>query len=364
MHLLDLFIELVDVGVDVVRELGLLIIQLDHAHLRHFIVKFCHLLLTTLTVSELSIIWENDNFLFDLFMLLALFFSFLFRLCFCFRFFLGFDGSLVLLLATTLVSVGILSIDISLFEITAIVLNVLVSDVEVFLGVFNLLIDDWKDELLGSAQLGVDHVQALIQALDSRDDVLLADAQVVDFDVEVNFDLVDGTFQKDHLLTLLLVVNLLRLRHFIAVVHLEVILAEGALGLFNFSLLLFVLTAVHHFFCSKPVNLLFSKLTLDFPFFPSLVSVSLVDLSLPGLVIRCDGCLCFVFDLSAIGAIVHIVEHLVFTHLILFSRSNLALENLLELINVIGQEVGHLGYSEGCNVSTSAHCLNCELLEV
>ena len=60
-------------------------------------------------------------------------------------------------------------------EFLAVLLDVLIGHVEVLLRVFDLVIDLWKHKLLRGAQLLVDRVKALIQAFDSRDDILLAD---------------------------------------------------------------------------------------------------------------------------------------------------------------------------------------------
>jgi len=90
---------------------------------------------------------------------------------------------------------------------------------------------------------------------------------------------VDGTLKENHLLTLLLIVNLLRLRHFVILGHLQVVLAEGAPCLFNLRLLGLVLTTMHDFFRAQAINLLFSQLALDFSFFATLVSVGLLLLA-------------------------------------------------------------------------------------
>ena len=118
------------------------------------------------------------------------------------------------------------------------------------------------------------------------------------------------------------------------------VFTKSALGFFDFSLLTLVFTAVHNFFRAKFVDLLFPKLTLDLSLFSSLVSMSLVDLGLSSLVVSSDGCLCFVLDFVAIATFVHVVEHLVFTHVILvISSCDLTLKNFLELVDVIAKEV-------------------------
>lgn len=50
--------------------------------------------------------------------------------------------------------------------------------------------------------------------------------------------------------------------------------------------------------------------------------------------------------------------------MIFFTSSNLALKDLLELIDVVGEEVRHLGHSEGRYVRSGSHGFDCEFLEV
>ena len=136
-------------------------------------------------------------------------------------FFFGFSCGLLLLLAPANVLVLLLRVDLPLLQHTSEVLNVLISNIEVFLGVFDLLIDLGKNQLFRGLKLLIDSLEPLIQAFHVIDDVLLPDSEVVDFDIKVDLDLVDGTFQEDHLLPFLLVVNLLTFRDFIALIHLE-----------------------------------------------------------------------------------------------------------------------------------------------
>ena len=100
LHLLDFFIEVVNVGVNFVLELLLLILQLNHFDLLHFFIKLGHLLLSTLAVSKLPIV--RMNLFFNLVFLGTLLCSFLcLLLCFSlslFRF-LGLCCSLLLFLA-------------------------------------------------------------------------------------------------------------------------------------------------------------------------------------------------------------------------------------------------------------------------
>ena len=261
MHLLDFFIEVVNVGVDFVLELLLLILQLNHFDLLHFFIKLSHLLLSTLAVSKLPIV--GMNLFFNLVFLGTLLCSFLcLLLCFSLRLFrfLGLGCSLLLFLAA-LGLVLLLGIDFSLFEINTILFDVSVCDIKVAFRVLNLLVNDWKDELLGRAQLAINDFKAFIQAFHSADDVLLANSQVIDFDVEVNLDFVDGTFKKDHLLSLLLGVDLLALRHLVAIVHLQMILTESASGFLNLGLFALVFSPVHDLLGLQLVDLLLSGLT-------------------------------------------------------------------------------------------------------
>ena len=142
------------------------------------------------------------------------------------------------------------------------------------------------------------------------------------------------------------------------------VFSEGALGFLNLSLLLLILTSVHHLLSSQSIDLLFPELTLDLSLFSSLVSMSLVDLGLARLSHGSDRSLRLVFDLVTISAIFHIVKHLVLAHLVFFSRSDLAFEDLLEVIDVIGEEFRHLWHSESGDIRACSHCLHCELLEV
>lgn len=270
----------------------------------------------------------------------------------------------LLLLLTTDILVLFLCIDFTLLQLSAVCLNVLVCHIEVLLWVLDPLVNDREDELLRSSKLFVDHSEALILALDVGDDVLLAHTQVVHLDVEVNLDLVDRTLKQDHLLALLLVVDLLALWHLVALIHLEVVLAKGALGLLNFGLLTLVLAAVHDLLSAQLVDLLLAQLSLDLSLLSPLVSVCLMDLSLPRSTNGGCGCFGFVLRALIIATLIHVVKHLVLSHVLLLPRSNLAFKDFLELVYVVGEEVRHLGNPEGGDIGSCSHCLDGELLEV
>ena len=364
LHLFDLLVKVVDVAVDFIHELSLLVFQLNHAHLLHFFVKLRHLLYTALSINEFLVILVDLDFLFDFLLLISVFFGLFLGFSLSFGLFLSILSSFVLFSATALVFAGCLGVDLSLLQIGSVVLNILVSNIEIFLGIFNLLIDDGQDEFLWSAQFAVDDIETLIESLDLRDDVLLAHAKVVHLDIEVDLDLVDGTLQKNHLLPLLPRVNLFALRHLIIFFHLEVVLAEGALGLLNLGLLLLVLASVHHLLRSQSVNLLLPELALNFPLFSPLVSMGFVDLCLAWLADSSHSCLCLVLDFVIVRSVFHIVEHLVFAHLIFLPCCDLTLEDLLKLIDVVREHLRHLRHSECGNVCSSAHGFYRELLEV
>ena len=365
MHLLDFFIEVVNVGVDFVLELLLLILQLDHFDLLHFFIKLGHLLLSTLAVSKLPIV--RMNLFFNLVLLGALSCGFLcLLLCFSLRLFrfLGLSLSLLLFLAT-LGLVLLLGIDFALFEINTILFDVRVCDIEVAFRVLNLLVNDWKDELLGRVKLAINDFKAFIQALHSADDVLLANSQVIDFDVEVNLDFVDGTFKKDHLLSLLLGVDLLALRYLVAIVHLQMILTEGASSFLNLGLFALVFSPVHDLLGLQLVDLLLSGLTSKLTLFTALVSMGLVDFGSAWLG-SCDGS-SLVLILGAFvtfSAFIHVDAHVLIAHLVLLASSNLALKDLLELIDIISEEVRHFGNAEGLHISSRSHGLYREFLEI
>ena len=139
------------------------------------------------------------DFLLRFTILLGLLLSLSFRFCL----FFGFLGCLILSLVAALVLVGCLSVNFSLLQVGAIVLNILICHVKVFFRILDLFVDFGQDELLWRAELVVDDVEALVESLDLGDDVLLADAKVVHLDVEIDLDLVDGALKKNHLLSLL-----------------------------------------------------------------------------------------------------------------------------------------------------------------
>ena len=365
MHLLDFFIEVVNVGVDIVLELLLLILQLDHFNLLHFFIKLGHLLLSTLAVSKLPIV--RMNLFFNLVLFSALSCGFLcLLLCFSLRLFcfLGLSLSLLLFLAA-LGLVLLLGIDFALFEINTILFDVPVCDIEVAFRVLNLLVNDWKDELLGRVKLAINDFKAFIQALHSADDVLLANSQVIDFDVEVNLDFVDGTFEKDHLLSLLLGVDLLALRHLVAIVHLQMILTEGASSFLNLGLFALVFSPVHDLLGLQLVDLLLSGLTRELTFFTALVSMGLVDFSLAWLGSSDGSSLVLILGaFVTFSTFIHVDAHILIAHLVLLASSNLALKDLLELIDIISEEVRHFGNAEGLHISSRSHGLDRELLEI
>ena len=176
----------------------------------------------------------------------------------------------------------------------------------------------------------------------------------------------DGAFQQNHLLALLLVINLLALGHLVVLGHLQIVLAEGAAGLLNFRLLSLVLTTVHDLLGAKTIDLLLAKLTLDLPLLATLVSVGLLLLARARADSGSHGSgLRLVLGLVALVAAIHVVEaHLVAVHLVLLLLSNLALQDLLEVVDVVGKEVRHLWLTEGRDVGIGAHSLDGELLEV
>mmetsp|Transcript_12003 Transcript_12003/g.16303 ORF Transcript_12003/g.16303 Transcript_12003/m.16303 type:complete len:482 (-) Transcript_12003:484-1929(-) len=360
LHLLDLFIEVIDVRVHLFHQLLLFVLELDHADLFELVVELAHVLGAALAVGEALLVeLELDLFLLlDLHGVLGLLVGFSLRLSFLLSL-----GCCLLLFLITSVLVGVLRIDLALLQLVAVGLDVIIGHVELLLGVLDFLVDLGQNELLRGAQLAIDELEALIQALHRRDDVLLPHAQVAHLDVEVNLDLVDGTLKQDHLLTLLLIVNLLALRHFVILVHLQVVLAEGALGILNLGFLVLVFAAMHNFLSAQLVDLLLAKLSLDLSLLTTLVCVGLMDLGLAGLANGDDGSLGLLLGLVAV-LILHVVEHLIVAHLILLLSRDLALKNRLELVDVVGEELGHLGHAEGRHVRARAHCLNRELLEV
>ena len=326
MHLLDFFIEVVNVGVDFVLELLLLILQLNHFDLLHFFIKLGHLLLSTLAISKLPIV-RMDLFLY-LVLLSALsrgFLSLLLSFSLLLFLSLGISCSLLLFLGA-LGLVLLFGINFALFQIKPILFDVLVCDIKVALWVLNFLVNDWKDELLGCVQLGINDFKTFIKTLYSADDVLFAYAQVIDFDVEVNLYFVNRTFKKDHLLSLLLAIDLLALRHLITVVHLQMILTESSSCFLNLGFFTFVLAPVHDFLGLQLVNLFLSLLTRDLALFTALVSMGLVNLSRAWLG-SCDRC-SFGLVLGTFVtfcALIHVVEHLIIAHLVFLASSNFAL---------------------------------------
>ena len=298
------------------------------------------MLYATLPVSK-SLLVEGDLLLFLLLLDLdALLEVFLVSLGLHLGFLFLLSGLLLIAgFVAALAFVLLLRVDLALFQLLTVVLDVLVGHVELLLGVLNFLVDLGKNELFRSAQLVVNKPEALVQAFDSRDDVLLANLQVTDFDVEVNLDLVNGTLKEDHLLTLLLVVNLLAFWHFVILGHLKVVLAEGASCLFDLSLLVLVLTSVHNLLGTQFIDRLLTGLACNLTLFTALVSVGLVHLGL-ARASRSNGTgLGLFLAFIAIVSAFHMVKaHLVLTHLVFLLGSDLALKDLLEFVDVVREE--------------------------
>ena len=174
----------------------------------------------------------------------------------------------------------------------------------------------------------------------------------------------DGTFQQNHLLTLLFVINLLTLGHFVVIGHFKLELAKGALSFFDLCLFVFVLSTVHHFFCSQLIDLLLTQLSLDFPFFPGLVSKGVVHLGCTWLS-SSDIRLRFFFgSFITFCSFFQVVYYVVLVHLVFFFCSDFTLENLFELINVVSKEFRHLWDAECGDEGTRAHGFHRPFLEV
>ena len=364
MHLFDLLIEFVDVGVDLVLQLSLLILKLNHLNLVHLLVQLSYLLLAALAVGQPHLEGVHGDFLLVFLGVLGLATLVLLGLL-GFGLFLGFLLLLLLLAASALLVFVFFRVDFTLLQLSPVGLNVLVSDVEGFFGVLNLLINLRKDQLLGCSKVLVDNFETLKQTFDSLDDVLFADTQVIDFDVEVDLDLVDRSFQQNHLLTLLFVVDLLALRNLIVVVHFQVVFSEGAPSFIDLGFFALVLTSVHDFFCSQLINLFLAVFTLNFSFFSALVGMCLVDFSLTWLSDLGKVDLRLVLGtLVAISTVLDIVQQGIVTHLLVLFSCDFVLEDFLEFGNVVGQELRHLRHSESGDVGFSAHGLDGTFLEV
>lgn len=144
LHFFDLLVEVVDLGVDVVHELSLLVLQLNHAHLLHLFVDLSELLRATLTVCHSDVVRINF-FLFFTTCSIALFFlrgflrvGLVLGLLLCL-------GLLLLLLLAALTFVLLLCIDLSLLQIRPVVLDVLIGHIEGLFGVLDFLVDFGKD---------------------------------------------------------------------------------------------------------------------------------------------------------------------------------------------------------------------------
>ena len=109
------------------------------------------MLYTALSINEFLVVLMDLDFLFGLLLLVSVFFGLFLGFSLSFGLFLSILSSFVLFPAAALVFAGCLGVDLSLLQIRSVGLNVLVSDIEIFLRVLDLLIDDGQDELLWSA---------------------------------------------------------------------------------------------------------------------------------------------------------------------------------------------------------------------
>ena len=306
------------------------------------------------------------NLFFNLVLFCSLcgFLSFLLSISLFLLFSLSISCSLLLFLAA-LGLVLLFGINFALFQIKTILFYVFICDIKVALWVLNFFVNNWKYELLGSFKFFINDFKTLIQALNSANDVLFANAQVIDFDVEVNLDFVDGAFKKDHLLSLLLAIDLLTLRDLVTIVHLQMILTKGASRLLNLGFFLLVLASIHDLLGLQLVNLFLSDLTRNLTLFTALVSMGLVNLRCALLGSRnCSSLVLILGSFVTFSTFIHVVEHLIIAHLVLLASCNLTLKDLLELIDVVSEEVRHFGHAEGLHISSGSHGLDSEFLEI
>jgi hypothetical protein len=120
---------------------------------------------------------------------------------------------------------------------------------------------------------------------------------------------------------------------------------------------------MHDFFGSELVDLLLADFTLNLALFSPLVCMGLLDLSQTRSSDGDDGWASFFF--SFFGFIfLHVAEHLVLAHLVILLGGDLALQDCFELVDVVGQELRHLGHSESRDVGARAHGFYGKLLEI
>ena len=175
----------------------------------------------------------------------------------------------------------------------------------------------------------------------------------------------DGAFKKDHLLSLLLAIDLLTLRDLVTIIHLQMILTKCASCLLNLGFFLLVLASIHDLLGLQLVNLFLSDLTRNLTLFTALVSMGLVNLRCALLGSRnCSSLVLILGPFVTFSTFIHVVEHLIIAHLVLLASCNLTLKDLLELIDVVSEEVRHFGHAEGLHISSSSHGLDSEFLEI
>lgn len=204
-----------------------------------------------------------------------------------------------------------------------------------------------------------------MEICDVTNDLLLAELQFIDLSVEIDLKLVNGTFQKNHLLALLLRVDLHVFRHFVIVAHLEVEGTESGAGVLDILLIFRGLTLMHVFLFKQLLDLLFPVLTLNLALFALLLGVRLI-VSTRGSTSSYDGTsfsLAQTSDGISVGFALTCFFFLIFKVHSFLAREFL-FHHLLELLNVAVEEFTHFGNAESLHIRGSANGLDCEFLEV
>lgn len=360
LHLMDFGVELVDERVNFSAQLVFLELQLNHHNLLVLVVELAFHFFVVFTFSnhaEIGIFMRQSFFLGGCLVavvLLGVFGGLGSSSVLLFLLFLGGRGSSLLLLAALF---GLSCVNFALLLERAILFNLFVGDVKELLGNFSLLVDGGQDQLLRRGQLAIDLGKAVVESGYMRDDVFLAQLQLVDLGVKVNFEFVDGALEQHHLLALFLGVDLHVLRHLVVVTHLEIESAVGRARVFDLFLVRRGLPLVHVLLLKQFFDFLFAGLTLNFAFLALAFGVALVLRgSAPGsgpfLHLRLE---------SGLGVFLVLF---VFFEVHGFFAGKFLLHHALKLLDVFVEELGHLRYAEGGNVGACAHRLDGEFFEV
>jgi len=174
-----------------------------------------------------------------------------------------------------------------------------------------------------------------------RDDLFFTQFQFINFRVEVDLKLVNGTLKQNHLLTFFLRVDLHIFGNLVIMAHFKVKAAKRGTGFLELLLVSSSFTLVHMLFLKKFFNLLLAGFSFDLPLFSLALSIRLVLGS--GL----SGAL-FEGGLESGFGLINIF--LVLFEIHSFLACELLLHHSLKLLNVFVKEFAHLRHTESGNV--------------